>query len=45
MTGKELGDDHISRKHKDKDVGFCSEACATKWDAMTDEERDAKLAK
>ena len=45
MTGRELGDDAIRRKHNDKDVGFCSEECATKCDAMTDEEHDAKLAK
>ena len=44
MTGKELGDDAIRREHGDDKVGFCSEECAVQWDAMTPEERTAKLA-
>jgi len=44
MTGNELGDDAIHREHNGAEVGFCSEDCAAQWDAMTPEERDAKIA-
>ncbi|MCR9247358.1 MAG: hypothetical protein NXI31_20190 [bacterium] len=43
MTGKALGEDAIRRDHDGASVGFCSAECATKWDAMTPEERTAKV--
>ena len=44
MTGKALDDDSIRREHDGAEIGFCSEDCAAQWDAMTPEERDAKVA-
>jgi hypothetical protein len=44
MTGNALDADSIRRDHDGKKVGFCSEDCAKKWDAMTLEERATQLA-
>jgi len=33
----------LTRTYKGQKVGFCCGGCPKKWDALTDEQRDAKL--
>ena len=45
MTGEELGSaPGKTVAYHGKTVGFCCAGCATKWDKLTDAEKDAKLA-
>ena len=35
----------LSRKHQNRTLGFCSDRCATMWDAMTESTRDGVIAR
>lgn len=35
----------VTRMHDGKEVGFCCRKCATKWDAMSDAEKNEALEK
>ncbi len=48
ITGKSIDMKNVppdlTRMYKGMKVGFCCPACPPKWDSMSDEEKDAKLA-
>ena len=37
--------DNLARMYKGKKIGFCCPACPEKWDALTEQERDAAVEK
>jgi hypothetical protein len=49
MTGKPLDPDNVpeslTRRFKDKKVGFCCPACPPAWDKLSDEQKQEKLDK
>ena len=36
--------DNLTREYKGEKVAFCCGGCPSAWDALTDEQKDAKLA-
>jgi len=44
ISGEAVAGSTVHVAYKGQEVAFCCEGCAKKWSAMTDAQKDAKLA-